>query len=77
MAKEVTLQDVEVRLKQIAFLLAQQVLGGALNEAKKHEKITLLSKAGLSNDDIGYLLGITAANVAVVLSTMRKATKKK
>lgn len=76
MAKPLTLEDVDARLRQLAFLLAQQTLVSSLKDAKQREKIAFLNRAGLSNDDIAALLGTTPRTVIVELSALRTATKK-
>lgn len=65
-----------MRLRQLAFLLAQQTLVSSLKEAKQREKIAFLSCAGLSNEDIAVLLGTTPRTVTVELSVLRTAAKK-
>ena len=53
-----------LRLKQIAFLLANQAIR-ELDGATQTEKIVFLAKAGFSNQEIGNFVGTTAAAVSV------------
>ncbi len=76
MTRPTTLEDIDVRLQQILFLLAQQSLSGVLKDATQREKIAFLNKAGLKNEEIATLLGTTSRVVIVELSALRKTTGK-
>ena len=76
MPKTTTLEDIDARMRQVAFLLAQQTLVSSLKDAKQREKIAFLNQAGLSYEDIAVLLGTNARVVTVELSAIRTAAKK-
>ena len=77
MAKPLTLEDIDARLKQVVLILAQQALHTSLKEVTQREKINFLHKGGLKNDEIADLLITTARVVAVEISALRKIEKNK
>lgn len=66
-----------LRLKQIALLLASQAIRTSLADTTQTEKIVFLSSAGFSNQEVANLVGATSATVAVRLSESKKKRKAK
>lgn len=72
MSTQQTIVSTEVRMRQMVFLLAYQVLTTTLKDASQLKRIKFLASAGLASDEIAELLGTTTNTVRVALSNLKK-----